>query len=126
MREEYCDVVIIGAGPAGLAAAQSAAKSGAGRVIVIERDTHTGGILQQCIHAGFGLKYFGEELTGPEYAERFADAAAANGVTLMLDTTALEVRDGMLVCDSRSGIVMFIIRRWCWRWAAASGRAPTS
>lgn len=105
MREEYCDVAVVGAGPAGLAAARSAAESGAGRVIVIERDVHTGGILQQCIHAGFGLKYFGEELTGPEYAERFADAAAESGVMLMLDTTALEVRDNVLVCDSRSGIV---------------------
>ena len=65
MREIKCDVAIIGAGPAGLAAAVSAKRSGAENVLVIERDTASGGILQQCIHAGFGLSYFHKEMTGP-------------------------------------------------------------
>ena len=62
MKELNYDVAVIGAGPAGLACAGSAKENGAGSVIVIERDVKAGGILQQCIHAGFGLKYFGEEL----------------------------------------------------------------
>ena len=71
MRECGCDIAVIGAGPAGLAAAAAAKKQGAGRVIMIERDRLPGGILQQCIHAGFGLSYFNEELTGPEYAGQY-------------------------------------------------------
>ena len=105
MREEYCDVVIVGAGPAGLAAASAAKVEGAEKVIVVERDVHAGGILQQCIHAGFGLKYFGEELTGPEYAERFETFVKESDVKLMLNTTALEVRENVLVCDSSEGII---------------------
>jgi thioredoxin reductase len=86
------DVAIIGAGPAGLAAAITAADNGA-NVLLLERDSHPGGILRQCIHNGFGLHYFGEELTGPEYAARFADEAAkrAGRVTLMTDTMALSL-----------------------------------
>ena len=64
------DVVVIGGGPAGMAAALSAKKQGAS-VVILERDVRLGGILNQCIHNGFGLHYFGEELTGPEYANRF-------------------------------------------------------
>ncbi len=105
MKEVYCDVAVIGAGPAGLAAARSARETGAEKVVIVERDVHAGGILQQCIHAGFGLKYFGEELTGPEYAERFEEQARDVQVTMMLDTTALEVKDNVLVCASRLGIV---------------------
>ncbi|MDR1002761.1 MAG: NAD(P)/FAD-dependent oxidoreductase [Oscillospiraceae bacterium] len=67
------ELVIIGAGPAGLAAAISAYDSGCRDILILERDSVTGGILNQCIHNGFGLHYFGEELTGPEYAARFAD-----------------------------------------------------
>ena len=69
MYEIKCDVAIIGAGPAGLSAAVAAKKEGAEKVLLIERDESIGGILQQCIHPGFGLTYFQEELTGPEYAE---------------------------------------------------------
>ena len=66
MKNYTCSVVVVGAGPAGLAAAISAKKNGAENVIVIERENRMGGILKQCIHAGFGLQYIGEELTGPE------------------------------------------------------------
>ena len=105
MAELFCDVAVIGAGPAGLAAAESAKKSGAEKVVIVERDVHAGGILQQCIHAGFGLEYFGEELTGPEYAERFEKRVREAGVELLLDTTALEIREHTLVCSSRSGMI---------------------
>jgi NADPH-dependent 2,4-dienoyl-CoA reductase/sulfur reductase-like enzyme len=105
MKELLYDVAVVGAGPAGLAAAISAKQNGAERVLLVERDIRAGGILQQCIHAGFGLQYFGEELTGPEYAERFADKAKAEGIDLLTETTALEIRDKVLVCVNTSGIV---------------------
>ena len=105
MKELLYDVAVVGAGPAGLAAAISAKQNGAERVLLIERDIRAGGILQQCIHAGFGLQYFGEELTGPEYAERFADKAKAEGIDLLTETTALEIREKTLVCVNTSGIV---------------------
>ncbi|MBQ8590331.1 MAG: FAD-dependent oxidoreductase [Firmicutes bacterium] len=107
MKEYFCDVVVVGAGPAGLAAAVSARQSGAEKVIIIERDVRAGGILQQCIHAGFGLKYFGQELTGPEYAERFQVKAAEAGVKVLMETTAMEIREDerLLVCASKQGLV---------------------
>ena len=105
MKEFFCDVVVVGAGPAGLAAAISAKESGAEKVLIVERDIHAGGILQQCIHAGFGLKYFGQELTGPEYAERFQKKASEVGVELLLNTTAMEIREKLLVCASLEGMV---------------------
>ena len=105
MKTIECDVVVVGAGPAGLAAAEAAKKAGAGRVVAIERDIRAGGILQQCIHPGFGLQMFGEELTGPEYAERYATRAEAAGVELLTGTTALELRERELVCASPGGIL---------------------
>ena len=92
MKTISCDVAVVGAGPAGLAAAEAAKLAGAGKVLAIERDTAAGGILQQCIHPGFGLKMFGEELTGPEYAGRYQERATAAGVELLTGTTALELR----------------------------------
>ena len=105
MKDYSCCVAVVGGGPAGMAAAISAKKNGAEKVIVIERENRIGGILKQCIHAGFGLQYFGEELTGPEYAEKFAIIAKETGVEFMLDTTALEIHDKTLVCVNTNGII---------------------
>ena len=88
METEEHDIVIIGAGPAGLAAAISAYNAGAKDVLIFERDTRLGGILNQCIHDGFGLHYFKEALSGPEYAQRFIDK---------LSDTSIEVRSGCMV-----------------------------
>lgn len=85
------DVAVIGAGPAGLAAAISAKENGAQSVVVIDRESRKGGILPQCIHNGFGLHIFGEELTGPEYAARFIDMAQQIGVTFMMETMVLSI-----------------------------------
>jgi thioredoxin reductase len=105
MKDLNCSVVVVGGGPAGLAAAISAKKNGAENVIVIERENRLGGILKQCIHAGFGLQYFGEELTGPEYAEKFAVLAKEAGIEFMLNTTALEIKEKTLVCVNTEGII---------------------
>ena len=88
-----CDVAIVGGGPAGLSAAVAAKKEGAKKVLVIERDESIGGVLQQCIHPGFGLTYFKEELTGPEYAGRFAAEAVELGVEFLLNSMVLEVNE---------------------------------
>jgi len=85
------DVLVVGAGPAGLAAACAAKEAGASDVLVIERDDAPGGILQQCIHNGFGLHRFKEELTGPEYAQRYVDMAAELGVRVVCGTMVLEI-----------------------------------
>jgi len=86
-----CDVAIIGGGPAGLAAAVAAKEEGAEKVLIIERDNALGGILQQCIHPGFGLSRFKAELTGPEYYGRFVDRAKELNVEYMLNSMVLQV-----------------------------------
>jgi NADPH-dependent 2,4-dienoyl-CoA reductase/sulfur reductase-like enzyme len=90
MRRIDCDVAVIGGGPAGLAAAAAAKRQGAPRVVIVERDLHLGGILQQCIHPGFGLNYYHEELTGPEYAGRFIDEVRGLGIEVLLNSMVLE------------------------------------
>lgn len=84
------DVVVIGGGPAGMAAALAAQKAGA-RVAIVEREQHLGGILRQCIHPGFGLSHFKQELTGPEYAQRFIDQVRATDIALFLDSMVLGI-----------------------------------
>ena len=102
MYNVTCDVAVIGGGPAGLAAAIAAKEEGAEKVLVLERDNALGGILQQCIHPGFGLTRFKEELTGPEYYGRFVDQAKQVGVEYMLNTMVLEVNHetNAVVCTS--------------------------
>ncbi|HIC93454.1 MAG TPA: FAD-binding protein [Anaerolineae bacterium] len=116
MLEKRCDVAVIGSGPAGLAAAIAAKEAGAQDVVVIERDVELGGILLQCIHNGFGLEIFKEDLTGPEYAYRFIERAKEVGVETLLDTMVLDLtphreiyainkRYGMIKLDARAVVL---------------------
>ena len=90
LKQTY-DVVVIGSGPGGLAAAIEAKKAGADDVLIIERAREMGGILLQCIHQGFGTQVFKEDLAGPTYAQRFIDAARSVGVETLLDTMVLDI-----------------------------------
>lgn len=96
MKEQH-DLVIIGGGPAGLAAAYGAYQSGLRDILIIERDDTLGGILNQCIHNGFGLHRFKEELTGPEYAGRYEDMVKDTSVTVKTKTMALDISEDKLV-----------------------------
>lgn len=93
VQTQAFDVVVIGGGPAGMAAALSAHKAGA-RVAIVEREQHLGGILRQCIHPGFGLSHFKRELTGPEYAQRFIDQVHATDIALFLDSMVIGIDSG--------------------------------
>lgn len=90
VQTQAFDVVVIGGGPAGMAAALAAHKADA-RVAIVEREQHLGGILRQCIHPGFGLSHFKQELTGPEYAQRFIDQVRATDIALFLDSMVLGI-----------------------------------
>lgn len=85
------ELIVVGGGPAGLAAANAAWQAGLRRVLIVERDRELGGILNQCIHNGFGLHRFGDQLTGPEYAERYENMVSETGVEVALDTMVLSV-----------------------------------
>ena len=110
------DVAVIGGGPAGMSAALAAKKKGAETVLVIERDDLLGGILQQCIHNGFGLHRFGEELTGPEYAERYEKLIKEADIEFLTRTmvtnlsedkviTCLNEKDGKLSIKAKAVIL---------------------
>ena len=110
------DLVVIGGGPGGLAAAIEAKKNGIDNILVIERDKELGGILQQCIHNGFGLHEFKEELTGPEYAQRFIEKLLEMNIEYKLDTMVLDLtedkkihainsKDGYMVIEAKAVIL---------------------
>ena len=91
--EIYTDIAVIGGGPAGMAAALSAYEKGIKDILILERDTNIGGILRLCIHAGFGLHVFKEELTGPEYAQRYINKLAETEIKVKTDTMVLALTD---------------------------------
>ena len=96
------DVVVIGGGPAGMAAALAAHKASA-RVAIVERERHLGGILRQCIHPGFGLSHFKQELTGPKYAQRFIDQVRETDIALFLDSMVIGIDGGASGADGAAG-----------------------
>ncbi|MBD3352557.1 MAG: FAD-dependent oxidoreductase [Candidatus Lokiarchaeota archaeon] len=96
MEKRETDVAIIGGGPAGLAAAMAAYKAGV-KVTIIERDFELGGILQQCIHNGFGLRYYKEELTGPEYAQRFINDIKNTNIEVLLDSMVIDLTPDKMI-----------------------------
>ncbi|HBL69394.1 MAG TPA: pyridine nucleotide-disulfide oxidoreductase, partial [Firmicutes bacterium] len=113
MHEVNVDLLIVGAGPAGLAAAIAAAEAGAGEIVLVDRLAELGGILQQCIHNGFGLRFFKEELTGPEYAQRFMDKLADfPQIRIKTETMVIEIAPDQRVTrvttvNARDGLVIY-------------------
>ena len=104
------DIVIIGGGPAGLSAGLSAKKAGIDSILILERDSELGGILNQCIHNGFGLHTFKEELTGPEYASRFIEQIIDKDIEYRLDTMVLDISPNRIVTAMNKTEGMFQIR----------------
>lgn len=104
------DLVIIGGGPAGMSAAIAAYENGITDVLILERDENLGGILQQCIHNGFGLHKFGEELTGPEYAWRYEEKVRALGIECKLNTMVLDVSEDKVITATNSQDGIFQIQ----------------
>lgn len=104
VQTQAFDVVVIGGGPAGMAAALAAHKAGA-RVAIVEREQHLGGILRQCIHPGFGLSHFKQELTGPEYAQRFIDQVCATDIALFLDSMVIGIDGGSGAADAGNAAI---------------------
>ena len=103
------DLVIIGGGPAGMAAAAAAREAGLSDILILERDSALGGILRQCIHNGFGLHRFGEELTGPEYAYRYEKQVRELGIHFMLDTMVIDVDKNKTVTAMNKEHGIFLI-----------------
>ena len=103
------DVVVIGGGPAGLAAALECYNNGVKDILILERDKKLGGILQQCIHPGFGLHVFGEELTGPEYAQRYINKITETDIQIKTDTMVLDVDEDLTVkaINTEDGLCVF-------------------
>lgn len=103
MKKSSSELVVIGGGPAGMGAALEASQLGA-KVLMLERDADLGGILQQCIHTGFGLHLFGEELTGGEYAQRFIDRVRDGKIEVLTDTMVTEIAPGRVQAVNSSGV----------------------
>jgi len=110
MKRVYVDIAVIGAGPAGLAAALEAHRLGVKRVLLVERDAELGGILQQCIHDGFGLHRFGRRMSGNQYAQTFIDEAEQSGIEVKLDTMVLEVtaERKIYACNRSEGMLEIV------------------
>ncbi len=104
VQTQAFDVVVIGGGPAGMAAALAAHKAGA-CVAIVEREQHLGGILRQCIHPGFGLSHFKQELTGPEYAQRFIDQVREADIALFLDSMVIGIDGGSGAADAGNAAI---------------------
>lgn len=105
MMEKNVDIAIIGGGPAGLACAIAAKKEGTDNILIIERDDHLGGILNQCIHEGFGLEIYNEALTGPEYIQRFIDEVGELNIPVMLKSMVMELNDNLeLIVSNENGL----------------------
>ena len=101
-------LVIIGGGPAGLAAAIAAYDAGVRDLTIIERENRAGGILKQCIHNGFGLTRFRESMTGPEYAQRFLDEVNARGIKILTNTTVTKLtKEKRVTCINENGVFTF-------------------
>ena len=107
---EKVNIVIVGGGPAGLAAASAAYDAGERSILILERDSMLGGILNQCIHNGFGLHTFKEELTGPEYAKRYEDQVAARGIACRLNTMVMDISPDKVVTAMNREDGMFTIQ----------------
>ena len=127
MRE--IDVLIIGGGPAGLAAAIAAKEAGVDNLLILEREDKLGGILKQCIHNGFGLQMFGEELTGPEYAQRFMDRVEELKIPLLVpgvtnqifpilpDAVLEKLSENFVFCEQERVDETHRAVRFCTSWA---------
>lgn len=109
MKNNY-DIIVIGGGPAGLAAAVSAYDNGAKDILILEREPRLGGILNQCIHNGFGLTRFKESLSGPEYAARFVDEVAARSIEVLTETTVLSLTKDKVVTAMNTQYGVFMVR----------------
>ena len=103
------DLVVVGGGPAGMAAALKAKEEGVEKIVILERAETLGGILEQCIHTGFGLHYFGEELSGPEYAGRFIEQVEKTDIDVYTDTMVLNISDDNVVTavNNNEGLMQF-------------------
>src|SRR4030042_5752635 len=107
MKRSDMDVAVIGSGPAGMAAAIRAKEEGAEHVLILERQEQLGGLLHQCVHNGFGLFYFSQDLTGPEYAHRFVEKVRDLGIEILLETmvTQISVDRKLTAINSREGAI---------------------